>query len=117
MAGAGGLIALLLQLPAGDRIGQGVVIAVVGAVMIVYVLVGGMKGTTYVQIIKAALLVVAAAVMTAWVLGIFGLNLSALLDRAAARSPRGAAVLAPGLQYTTPVDWLWCWAQRACHTS
>src|SRR6185436_18597460 len=58
MAGAGGLIALLLQIPATDRVGQGVVIAVVGALMIVYVLVGGMRGTTYVQIIKAALLLV-----------------------------------------------------------
>ena len=56
MAGAGGLIALLLQIPNSNRIGQSVVIAIVGALMIVYVLVGGMKGTTYVQIIKAALL-------------------------------------------------------------
>ena len=60
MAGAGGLVALLLQIPADDKIGQGVVIAVVGALMIVYVLVGGMKGTTYVQIIKAVLLLLAA---------------------------------------------------------
>jgi cation/acetate symporter len=106
MAGAGGLIALLLQIPVTDRIGQGVVIAVVGALMIVYVLVGGMKGTTYVQIIKAVLLLVGAAVMTAWVLGIFGFDLSALLERAAARSPKGAAVLEPGLQYTNPVDFV-----------
>jgi cation/acetate symporter len=106
MAGAGGLIALLLQIPATDRIGQGVVIAVVGALMIVYVLVGGMKGTTYVQIIKAVLLLVGAAVMTTWVLGIFGFDLSALLARAAARSPKGAALLAPGLQYTNPVDFV-----------
>jgi cation/acetate symporter len=106
MAGAGGLIALLLQIPVTDRVGQGVVIAVVGGLMIVYVLVGGMKGTTYVQIIKAVLLVVGAAVMTAWVLGVFGLNLSALLDRAAARSPKGDAVLGPGLQYTNPVDFI-----------
>jgi cation/acetate symporter len=42
MAGAGGLIALLLQIPVTDRVGQGVVIAVVGGLMIVYVLVGGM---------------------------------------------------------------------------
>ena len=45
--------------------------------MIVYVLVGGMKGTTYVQIIKAVLLLVGAAVMTAWVLGVVGFDLSA----------------------------------------
>ncbi len=106
MAGAGGLIALLLQIPASNRIGQGVVIAVVGGLMVVYVLVGGMKGTTYVQIIKAVLLLVGAAVMTAWVVGIFGFDLSALLDRAASRSPKGDAVLGPGLVYTNPVDFV-----------
>ena len=106
MAGAGGLVALLLRVPASDRVGQGVVIAVVGGLMIVYVLVGGMKGTTYVQIIKAVLLLLGAAVMAAWVLGVFGLDPSALLSRAAARSPHGAAVLGPGLQYTNPVDFV-----------
>src|SRR5215218_4639108 len=57
MAGAGGLIALLLQIPNSNRVGQSIVIAVVGILMIVYVLVGGMKGTTYVQMIKAVLLI------------------------------------------------------------
>jgi cation/acetate symporter len=38
------------------------------------------------------------------VLGIFGFNLSALLGTAAENSPRGEALLAPGLQYTNPVD-------------
>src|ERR671932_213152 len=42
MAGAGGLIALLLQIPTSNRVGQGIVIAVVGILMVVYVLVGGM---------------------------------------------------------------------------
>src|ERR671921_331509 len=55
MAGAGALIALLLQIPNSNTFGQGVVIAIVGALMITYVMVGGMKGTTWVQIIKAAL--------------------------------------------------------------
>jgi cation/acetate symporter len=104
MAGAGGLIALLLQIPTSNRVGQGAVIAVVGILMIVYVLVGGMKGTTYVQIIKAVLLIIGAAVMTVWVLGIAGFNLSALLGDAAAASPKGDALLAPGLQYTNPID-------------
>ncbi|MFC4944842.1 cation acetate symporter [Pseudonocardia sp. GCM10023141] len=106
MAGAGGLIALLLQIPATNQLGQGIVIAVVGILMIVYVLVGGMKGTTYVQIIKAILLIIGAAVMTAWVLGIVGFNVSDLLGQAAAASPKGDAVLAPGLQYTNPVDFV-----------
>ncbi len=106
MAGAGGLIALLLQIPNSDKVGQGVVIAVVGILMIVYVLVGGMKGTTYVQIIKAVLLIIAAAVMTVWVLGIVGFNISGLLGDAAAASPNGEKVLAPGLLYKNPVDLL-----------
>lgn len=76
MAGAGGLVALLMGIT--DRGGQSVVIAVVGALMIVYVLVGGMKGTTWVQIIKAALLIVGAGVMTAWIGVKYGFNLSTL---------------------------------------
>ncbi|MDT7701338.1 MAG: cation/acetate symporter [Pseudonocardiales bacterium] len=106
MAGAGGLIALLLQIPNSNRLGQSIVIGVVGVLMIVYVLVGGMKGTTYVQIIKAGLLVVGAAVMTAWVLGKYGLNFSALLGAAVDASPKGEALLAPGLQYTNKLDFI-----------
>jgi cation/acetate symporter len=106
MAGAGGLVSLLLQIPVDNRLGQGVVIAVVGLVMIVYVLVGGMKGTTYVQIIKAVLLFVAAAVLTTWVLGFVGFDVSALLGQAAANSPKGAQVLAPGLLYPNPLDFV-----------
>ena len=44
MAGAGGLVALLMNID--DRAGQSLVIAAVGALMIAYVLIGGMKGTT-----------------------------------------------------------------------
>jgi cation/acetate symporter len=111
MAGAGALVALLLQIPNDDPIGQSIAIAVVGLLMIVYVLVGGMKGTTWVQIIKAALLLVGAAVLTTWVLGYFGFNLSALLGRAVERNQSvlqpgdadptalGERLLVPGLQY------------------
>jgi len=98
MAGAGGLIALLLDIK--DKTGQALVIAVVGLLMIFYVLVGGMKGTTWVQIIKAVLLIAGAALMTAWVLGKFGFNLSSLLDSAVSKAGRtGEAILNPGLQY------------------
>ncbi|CAM3992105.1 cation acetate symporter [Kibdelosporangium persicum] len=95
MAGAGGLVALLLGIT--NPVGQGAVIAVVGLIMIVYVLVGGMKGTTWVQIIKAALLIVGAAGITVWVLARFGFNLSAMLGGAVEKG--GAAVLDPGKQY------------------
>ncbi|MFC0115814.1 solute symporter family protein [Kibdelosporangium aridum] len=95
MAGAGGLVALLLGI--NNPVGQAAVIAVVGVIMIVYVLVGGMKGTTWVQIIKAALLIVGAAGITVWVLARFGFNLSAMLGGAVDKG--GAAVLDPGKQY------------------
>jgi cation/acetate symporter len=95
MAGAGGLVALLLGI--GDQVGQSIIVAVVGGLMILYVLVGGMKGTTWVQIIKAVLLIAGAFVMTVWVLALHGFNLSELLGAAAAVG--GEEVLNPGKQY------------------
>ncbi|WP_432547360.1 solute symporter family protein [Kineococcus sp. SYSU DK004] len=98
MAGAGGLVSLLLGID--SRAGQNVVIAVVGTLMILYVLVGGMKGTTWVQIIKACLLVTGAGIMTVWVLSRYGFNLSDLLGAAvAAPGSAGEALIGPGAQY------------------
>jgi len=96
MAGAGGLVALLLNVQ--SQAGQALVIAIVGALMIVYVLVGGMKGTTWVQIIKATLLIAGAFVMTVWVLARANFNLSGLLGEAvtAAGNPQ---LLEPMQQY------------------
>ncbi|XAS67822.1 cation acetate symporter [Micrococcaceae bacterium Sec5.7] len=96
MAGAGSLISLLLGI--SDWGGQALVIIVVGALMIMYVLIGGMKGTTWVQIIKAMLLIAGAAVMTFWVLAIYGFNLSDLLGGAVETS-KNPNMLNPGLQY------------------
>jgi cation/acetate symporter len=97
MAGAGALVSLLLSVHSAQ--GQDVTVAVVGLLMIFYVLVGGMKGTTWVQIVKALLLTACAAVATVWVLARAGFSLSALLGHAAAASPAGRAVLGPGLLY------------------
>ena len=102
MAGAGGLVNLLLGVSGSAA--QNITIMVVGVLMITYVLIGGMKGTTWVQIIKAVLLIIGAALMTFWVLGKAGLNLSQLLGDAAAANPKKAplpadAVLDPGLKY------------------
>jgi cation/acetate symporter len=103
MAGAGGLLSLLLNIPNNKETifnGQSLVLAVVGVLMLVYVLVGGMKGTTWVQIIKAALLLVGAAVMTVWVLGTYGFNLSDVFGQAVQNSPKaGVKILGPGLEY------------------
>ncbi|GAB3269008.1 cation acetate symporter [Kineosporia babensis] len=108
MAGAGGLVNLLLGVQ-GSGV-QNLVIAVVGVLMIVYVLIGGMKGTTWVQIIKAVLLILGAGLMTIWVLSRAGLNFSELLGDAAAVSPAGQTLLEPGLRYgltdTTKLDFI-----------
>ncbi|MER5389233.1 cation acetate symporter [Saccharopolyspora sp. NPDC002686] len=97
MAGAGGLVALLLDVH--SAFGQALVIAVVGLVMMVYVLVGGMKGTTWVQIIKAAMLLLCVALITIFLLGKFGYSMTDLLLRAADNNPHGKAIFAPGVQY------------------
>lgn len=106
MVGAGALVALLLGIkPGAHFLGMDAdtakiaTIIFIGILMIVYVTVGGMKGTTYVQIVKAFLLMVGAAVMTLLVLAAFKFNLSGLLGEAAAKSGKGAAFLEPGLRY------------------
>ncbi|QWF80289.1 solute symporter family protein [Amycolatopsis sp. CA-230715] len=109
MAGAGGLVNLLLGVTGAT--GQAVVIAVVGVIMIIYVLIGGMKGTTWVQIIKAALLIIGAFAMTLWVLGKYGFNLSTLFQHAMDQpKSKGQALLSPGAQYgktgTSKLDFL-----------
>ena len=98
MAGAGGLVALLLGLD--DLWAQYLVIVVVGVVMVGYVLIGGMKGTTWVQMIKAVLLIAATAIITVWVLAEFGFNFSQVMQGAVDNSPEaGRALLDPGLRY------------------
>ena len=108
MTGAGGLVNLLLGVK--GTAGQNLTIAVVGILMIIYVLVGGMRGTTWVQIIKAVLLVLGAALMTVWVLSKSGFNLSTMLGDAAAAHPKGDAILDPGLKYglttTSKIDFI-----------
>ncbi|OLZ48699.1 solute symporter family protein [Amycolatopsis keratiniphila] len=97
MAGAGGLVALLLDIHGG--FGQALVIGVVGVVMVLYVLVGGMKGTTWVQIIKATILLLTGALITVFLFGKFGFSFSNLLSAAADNSPLGDELLEPGGSY------------------
>nr|WP_258574451.1 cation acetate symporter [Actinomadura parmotrematis] len=106
MVGAGALVGLLLGIHPGETFlgmsagtAKTVTIIAVGALMIVYVMFGGMKGTTWVQIVKAVLLLGGAAVLTVLVLAKFGFNLSALLGSAADASGKDQAFLEPGLKY------------------
>ena len=106
MVGAGALVALLLGIRPGTTFlgmdadtAKIATIILVGALMIIYVTVGGMKGTTYVQIVKAFLLMSGALIMTLLVLATYKFNLSALLGDAAKASGKGDAFLEPGLRY------------------
>ncbi|MEV6287217.1 cation acetate symporter [Kribbella sp. NPDC051770] len=97
MVGAGSLVGLLLGVKSeGLKAG---VIVLVGALMIVYVTIGGMKGTTWVQIVKAVLLMTGTLLITFLVLLKFDFNPSKLLGAAAANSGKGEAFLQPGLLY------------------
>lgn len=99
MAGAGGLVALLLGVD--GKAGQNIVIALVGALMVAYVLIGGMKGTTWVQIIKAVLLIGGVLIMSIWVMATYGFDLSSLMQSAMDRAGTGDALLEPMGKYGT----------------
>ncbi|KJK57279.1 solute symporter family protein [Saccharothrix sp. ST-888] len=108
MVGAGSLVALLLGV-SGEGAKRWTVVAV-GALMVVYVVIGGMKGTTWVQIVKAVLLIAGAALMTVLVLARYHFNISSLLGAAADASGKASAFLEPGLKYgtsgTTKLDFI-----------
>ena len=98
MVGAGQLIQLLFGLD------YGYAVIVVGILMIVYVAYGGMKATTWVQVIKACLLLVGATIMALGVLWHYGFNPNALIADAVKIQPKGAAILGPGGFVSNPVS-------------
>jgi cation/acetate symporter len=108
MVGAGALVALLLGVT--SETSKNLTIAAVGALMIFYVVVGGMKGTTWVQIVKAVLLMTGTVLITVLVLAEFNFNLSDMLGTAADNSGQGSAFLEPGLKYgvstTSKIDFV-----------
>ena len=110
MVGAGALVALLLGV---DQRGttKNLTIVGVGLLMIFYVTVGGMKGTTWVQIVKAVLLMAGTILITFLVLAKFDFNISDLLGTAAEQQRQGRRLPAsPGLKYgvttTSKIDFI-----------
>ncbi|MCP3821262.1 cation acetate symporter [Streptomyces sp. A3M-1-3] len=97
MAGAGVLVSLLLGITSDG--GKVAIVALVGVLMILYVTIGGMKGTTWVQMVKAVLLIAGTLLITILVLLKFNFNVSDLLGKAAENSGAGASFLEPGLKY------------------
>ncbi|WP_409060099.1 cation acetate symporter [Streptomyces sp. SYP-A7185] len=97
MVGAGSLVALLLGGTSGAA--QSWTVIGVGALMVVYVSLGGMRATTWIQIVKAVLLMCGAIALTVLVLVRFHGDFDQLLRTAADRSGHGSQFLAPGLKY------------------
>ncbi|MCY9784629.1 cation acetate symporter [Nocardiopsis sp. EMB25] len=105
MVGAGALVAVLLGLHEGGTFlglsagqARSGVIVLVGVLMIVYVMYGGMKAATWLQIIKAVVLLGATGLLTVLVLAQFSFDPRALLTEAAQASGHGRAFLEPGLR-------------------
>ena len=96
MVGAGNLIRLLFGLP------YEAAVVIVGAVMLAYVLFGGMIATTWVQIVKAVMLLGGATLLAGLVLARFNFNPLALFEQATV--VYGDGVLSPGRQVTDPID-------------
>ena len=96
MVGAGNLISLLFGIQ------YELAVVLVGGVMLVYVLFGGMLATTWVQIVKAVLLLFGALLLAVMALARFGFNPLALFGAAAVRY--GDAVLSPGRLVSDPLD-------------
>jgi cation/acetate symporter len=96
MVGAGNLVTLMFGIPYESAV------TIVGVVMLLYVLFGGMIATTWVQIIKAILLVGGVTILTVLVLAQFNFSVTQLYGAVAARY--GQQALEPGGLVTDPVD-------------
>ena len=107
MAGAGSLVSVLLNLHSFTA--QAICVGIVGVIMIIYVLVGGMKGTTYVQMIKAVLLIAGVLIMSVLAFIMAKGGLTAVFNQAidthsassylAEKGYQAEEIMKPGLKY------------------
>ena len=98
MVGAGKLIQLLFGLPYSAAVG------IVGVLMMLYVTFGGMLATTWVQLIKAILLLSGSVMMSFGILWHFGFSLEELFRQAVRLHAKHGAILAPGGLVHDPVS-------------
>lgn len=98
MVGAGSLIQVLFGLPYETAV------IIVGVMMILYVTFGGMHATTWVQIIKAGLLLGGATFMAIMILYCSGFNLSVYFDLAISNHPNGEDIMKPGGLLADPIS-------------
>ncbi|WP_107928373.1 cation acetate symporter [Neisseria animaloris] len=98
VVGAGKLIQLLFGMSYTSAV------VIVGALMVAYVLFGGMLATTWVQIIKAVLLLSGATFMAFMILKASGFSLEGMFLKATEIHEKGTAIMAPGGLVSNPID-------------
>lgn len=98
LVGAGALIQLLFN------IDYWLAVLIVGVMMTIYVLFGGMTATSWVQIIKAVLLMAATVVISFIVLSKFNFNIATMFTDMKTATPLGEDFLNPGVKYKNPLD-------------
>lgn len=98
MVGAGKLIELLFGL------NYHIAVVLVGILMVMYVMFGGMLATTWVQIIKAVLLLFGATFMAVMVMKSVGFSFDTLFKQAMAVPPKGASIMSPGGLVSDPIS-------------
>ena len=98
MVGAGKLIEVLFHIPYAWSV------ILVGALMIIYVTFGGMLATTWVQIIKAVLLLSGVTFIAIMVLYHYGFSFVSLATEAVSLHAKGEAILRPGPFVSDPVS-------------
>jgi cation/acetate symporter len=98
LVGAGGLIKLLLGIDYTTSV------LIVGILMTIYVVFGGMHATSWVQIIKAILLMTGTFILSILVLAKFGYSIPDMFAKVKEVTPLKAAYLNPGNKYKDPID-------------
>ncbi|SEI79307.1 cation/acetate symporter [Bhargavaea ginsengi] len=98
LVGAGALIQLLFGIP------YWIAVLIVGVMMTIYVLFGGMTATSWVQIVKAVLLMLGTVVIAVLVFARFDFSVMTMFSEVKTATAHGEAFLQPGLKYTVPLD-------------
>jgi cation/acetate symporter len=98
LVGAGKLIEVLFGLPYESAV------VIVGVLMTLYVTFGGMLATTWVQLIKAILLLSGASLMALLVMSHFGFSFENMFAEATKVHTKGTAIMAPGTLVSDPIS-------------
>ncbi|WP_373796334.1 cation acetate symporter [Neisseria dentiae] len=98
VVGAGKLIQLLFGMSYTSAV------VIVGALMVAYVLFGGMLATTWVQIIKAVMLLSGASFMAFMILKASGFSLESMFLKATEIHEKGTTIMSPGGLVSNPID-------------